>query len=95
MALGLVVPYFFKKVEEPSTDLKMGLWMAVFVVNMLYPLIFIYKENPLLTSVVFSIAYLIPLVAGVVLVVRFSCPRCKNIHCLGNPERARQAAIHR
>jgi hypothetical protein len=93
MALGLIVPYLFKKVEEPATDLKMGLWMALFVVNILYPLIFIYKENPFFTSFVYSVTYLIPPVVGVVLVTRFSCPRCKNIYCLSNPDRTKELAM--
>lgn len=90
MGLGLIVPTFLKKVEEPSSDLKMGLWMALFVVNILYPLIFIYRENPFRTFAVYSIAYLVPPVVAVVLVNRFSCPRCKNVYCLGNPDRTKQ-----
>jgi hypothetical protein len=93
LALGLIVPYFFKKAEEPSTDLKMGLWMVLFVVNILYPLIFVYRENPFLAFVMYSLAYLFPPVLLVVLVNRFSCPKCKNIHCLGNPDRAREPAM--
>jgi hypothetical protein len=92
LALGLIVPYFFKRVEEPSTDLKMGLWMALFLVNMIYPLIFVYKENPFPTCVVYSLGYLVPPVLAVVLVNRFSCPKCKNIYCLSNPDRARELA---
>ena len=93
LALGLIVPYFFRKEEEPSTDLKIGLWMALFAVNILYPLIFIYKRNPFLTFIVYSLAYLVPPVLAVVLVNRFSCPNCKNIYCPSNPDRAREADL--
>jgi hypothetical protein len=93
LALGLIVPYFFKKVEEPASDLKMGLWMAVFMVNILYPLIFVYRENPLVAFVVYSWAYLVPPVLAVVLVNRFSCPKCKNIYCLSNPDKVKQPAM--
>lgn len=92
LALGLIVPHFFKKVEKPSTDLKMGLWMVLFVANILYPLIFIYLENRLPAFVAYSLGYLVPPVLAVVLVNRFGCPRCKNIHCLGNPDRASRPA---
>ena len=93
LALGLVVPYFFKRVQEPSTDLKMGLWMVLFMVNILYPLIFVYRENSFPAFVVHSLAYLVPPVLAVVLVNRFSCPRCKNTYCMSNPDRAREAAV--
>jgi len=93
MALGVIVPHFFKNVEERTTDLKMGLWMALFVVNILYPVVFVCRENPFLTSIVYSVAYLIPPVMGVVLVTRFSCPKCKNIYCVSNPDRERHPAM--
>lgn len=93
LALGLIVPYFFKKAEEPSTDLKMGLWMVLFVVNILYPLIFVYKENPFPTFVLYSLGYLVPPVLAVVLVNRLSCPKCKNIYCASNPDRVKEPAM--
>jgi len=93
LALGLIVPYFFKKAEETSSDLKMGLWMVLFVVNILYPLVFIYIEKPFLSFIVYSLAYLFPPVLAVVLVNRFSCPKCKNIDCLSNPDRAREPVM--
>lgn len=90
LALGLIVPYFFKREQEPGTDLKMGLWMGLFVVNMLYPLIFLYKENPFGTFAVHSLAYLVPPVTAAVLVIRFGCPRCKNVDCPSNPDRRKK-----
>ncbi len=57
LALCLIVPYFFERAQEPGTDLKAELSMGLFVVNIIYPLIFLYQENAPGTFVVHSLAY--------------------------------------
>lgn len=87
-ALGLLVPFFFKRVFRPGSVFKEGLWLSLFVLNILYPLVFLFLQNQLSGRTVFhAAAYLISPAVVVLLVGRFACPKCRNKKCAVNPDR--------
>lgn len=89
LGFGLLVPFVFEKVNEPINKLKETVWMLIFIFNILYPLIFLFKQNPFPVFIIHSLLYLICPVLAMVLVSIYSCPRCKNTGCVMNPDRTR------
>lgn len=87
LAVGLIIPYITKKAEEPSTALKMGAWSVVLMAHLVFPAIVIYFANSFPMFLGKALMVLAPGLMAVFLIHKYSCPRCKNTHCLGNPDR--------
>ena len=92
LAVGLVVPYFFKKVEGPVAPWRATLWLVHLLLVIAFPLVFVFREHSILRGVFISIVYLAPPVAAMVLINRYSCPRCKHTECISNPDRKKNGA---
>jgi hypothetical protein len=89
--LGLIVPFFFKKSDEPPPKIP---WDGVIILTtMLYPLIFIFKLYSFPISLLFSLSYLISPIALIILVFKFACPRCKHKLCPYYPDKKNIASI--
>jgi len=91
LAVGLVVPYFFKKVEGPVVPWRATLWFVHLLVAIAFPLIFIFREHSIFRGLLVSIVYLAAPVAAMVVINRYSCPRCKHTECISNPDRKNAA----
>lgn len=87
LAVGLVVPYFFKKVEGPVAPWRATLWMVHMIIAIAFPLVFIFRDHGVAEALSFTVVYLLPPIASIVIVNRYSCPRCKHTGCISNPDR--------
>ena len=87
LGVGLVVPFFFKKVEESASTSRATLWFAHLLVALAYPLLFIFWKNGLPESILYAAVYLAAPMTAIALVSRYSCPHCKQTSCLSNPDR--------
>ena len=92
LMIGLIVPYFYKKVDEPAPKSNMLLWVVTLLAAILYPIIVVFLEQNLVRSVLYSLTYLVAPVAALLLVSRYSCPHCKHTSCISNPDRKKQTA---
>jgi hypothetical protein len=86
LAVGLVVPYFFKKVEGPVAPWRATLWLVHLLLAIAFPLVFIFQDRSILWGVLVSIVYLAAPVTAMVVINRYSCPRCKHTECISNPD---------
>jgi hypothetical protein len=93
LAVGLVVPYFFKKVEGPVAPWRATVWLVHLLIAMAFPLVFIFREHTVARGVLYSIVYLAAPVTAMVVINRYSCPRCKHTECISNPDRKKTTAI--
>ena len=87
LALGLLVPFFFQKTTEPINIYKEGAWGIIFFLNILYPVVLLFKMNSFWGFIWQAIAYLTFPLIGLFLVHRYSCPKCRNVGCIMNPDR--------
>ena len=92
LAIGLVVPSFFKKVEGPVAPWRATLWLVHLLVAVAFPLVFIFQEHSILRAVFVSVSYLAAPVTAMVVINRYSCPRCKHTECISNPDRKKNGA---
>ena len=93
LAVGLVVPYFFKKVEGPVAPWRATVWLVHMLIAIFFPLVFIFREHTIVQGVLYSIVYLGAPVTAMVVINRYSCPRCKQTDCISNPDRKKAAAL--
>ncbi len=93
LAVGLVVPYFFKKVEGPAAPWRATLWFVHMLVAIVFPLVFIFREHSIVQGILYSIVYLTAPITAIVLINRYSCPHCKHTGCISNPDRKKATAI--
>jgi hypothetical protein len=93
LAIGLVVPRFFKKVEGPVAPWRATLWLIHLLVAIAFPLVFVFREHSILRGLLFSIVYLAGPVTAMIVINRYSCPCCKHTACISNPDRNRATAI--
>jgi hypothetical protein len=87
LAVGLLVPYVFKKVEGPVSPWRATLWFVHIIIAIAFPLVFIFRDHAIAQAFLYSLAVLAPPVVFFVLLNRYSCPRCKHTGCVSNPER--------
>lgn len=92
LAVGLVVPHFFKKVEGPVAPWRATLWFVHMLIAIAFPLVFIFQENSIPQAFLYSIVYLAAPIGAFVLVFRYSCPHCKHTSCVSNPDRNKSGA---
>ncbi len=85
--MGLFVPFFFKKVDTPGPKSYALIWDAIFVITIIYPLIFIFKQYSLGNFLFYSVLYLVSPVTAITLVSKYGCPYCKHTSCQFNPDR--------
>jgi hypothetical protein len=93
LALGLVVPYFFNKVEGPVVPWRATLWLVHLLVVIGFPLVFIFREHSIVRGLLVSFVYLAAPVTAMVVITRYSCPRCKHTECISNPDRKKASAV--
>lgn len=89
LAIGLVVPYFFEKVEGPPAPWRGTLWMVHTIIVIAFPVVFMFRDHAMAHAIAYSIACLVPPVTAMFLVSRYSCPRCKHTACISNPDRGK------
>jgi hypothetical protein len=87
LAVGLLVPYFFKKVEGPVAPWRATVWFVHMLIAIALPLLFIFGENSIFQGILYSVVYLAPPATAIVMVNRYSCPHCKQTACISNPDR--------
>jgi hypothetical protein len=93
LAVGLVVPYFFEKVEGPVAPWRATVWLVHLLIAMAFPLLFIFREHTILHGVFYSMVYLVAPVTAMVVVNRYSCPSCKHTECISSPDRKRGTEV--
>ncbi len=91
LAVGLVVPYFFERVEGPVAPWRAAVWFVHMLIVIAFAPVFLFRGQPLPHAVLYSALVLAPPIAAVALVSRYSCPRCKHTGCISNPDRMKKA----
>lgn len=93
LAIGLVVPYSFKKVQGAVAPWRAILWLIHLLVAIAFPLVFVFREHSIILGLLVSIVYLSAPVTAMVVINRYSCPRCKHTECISNPDRKKAMEI--
>jgi hypothetical protein len=93
LAIGLVVPHFFAKVEGTVAPWRPTLWFVHLFVAIAFPLVFIFREASIVQGTLYSLVYLAAPLTAIFAINRYCCPRCKHTGCVSNPDRKKATTL--